>query len=75
MLECHRSQGEWLDASQGRPFAVVQRCRSLCREVGAMSGRFEYAEGWRKHLHLGFCPPDADPLAGALGDLVLTVGP
>ena len=36
-----------------------------------MSGRFEYAEGWRKHLHLGFCSADADPLAAALGDLVI----
>ena len=32
---------------------------------------FEYAEGWRRHLHLGFCPEDADPLADALGDAVV----
>jgi hypothetical protein len=31
-----------------------------------MSGRFEYAEGWRRHLHLGFCAADADPLSAAL---------
>jgi N-acetylglucosamine malate deacetylase 1 len=74
MLKCHRSQIEWLDVSQGLP-SLVQTAMSLCREVGAMSGRFEYAEGWRKHLHLGFCSPDADPLARALGDLVMTVGP
>ena len=39
----------------------------LCREVGKMSGQFEFAEGWRKHLHAGFCAPDADPLREALG--------
>jgi N-acetylglucosamine malate deacetylase 1 len=37
--------------------------------VGAMSGRFEYAEGWRRHLHLGFCSELADPLPAVLGEL------
>jgi hypothetical protein len=40
--------------------------RELMREVGRMSGRFEYAEGWRRHSHLGFCAAEADPLAAAL---------
>jgi hypothetical protein len=31
-----------------------------------MSGRYVFAEGWRRHLHLGFCSPDADPLSAAL---------
>jgi hypothetical protein len=31
-----------------------------------MSGRFEYAEGWRRHLHLGLSAHDDDPLAAAL---------
>jgi LmbE family N-acetylglucosaminyl deacetylase len=35
--------------------------------VGAMSKKFKYAEGWRRHLHFGFCSPEADPLAQALG--------
>ncbi|HEX4142534.1 MAG TPA: PIG-L deacetylase family protein [Pirellulales bacterium] len=71
MLECHRSQGQWLDLSQGVS-SMSEGMKSASREVGAMSGRFEYAEGWRKHLHLGFCGPDDDPLAAALGDLVAT---
>ena len=37
------------------------------REVGRMSGRFDYAEGWRRRLHLGFGPEDFDPLAALLG--------
>jgi hypothetical protein len=27
-----------------------------------MSKKFTYAEGWRRHLHYGFCGPDDDPL-------------
>jgi hypothetical protein len=33
-----------------------------------MSGRFDYAEGWRRHLHVGFSGTDADPLRQILGD-------
>jgi hypothetical protein len=36
-------------------------------ELGRMSKRFQHAEGWRRHLHFGFCGPDTDPLARALG--------
>jgi hypothetical protein len=32
-----------------------------------MSRRFQHAEGWRRHLHMGFCPEDADPMREALG--------
>jgi hypothetical protein len=39
----------------------------MSREVGAMSGVFVHAEGWRRHLHRGLCDADADPLAAALG--------
>ncbi|MFM1769455.1 MAG: hypothetical protein RJA22_1984, partial [Verrucomicrobiota bacterium] len=35
--------------------------------VGRMSRRFRHAEGWRRHLHLGFSAQDDDPLAAALG--------
>jgi LmbE family N-acetylglucosaminyl deacetylase len=69
MLACHESQKNWLDTSQGMDSYLVAM-QSLSREVGAMSGRFEYAEGWRKHLHLGFCGPDDDPLAEALSSFI-----
>ncbi len=68
-LACHRSQKKWLDESQGLD-SYIDTMKSLNREVGAMSGRFEYAEGWRKHLHLGFCAESADPLREALGESV-----
>ncbi len=70
MLGCHKSQQDWLDASQGLG-SYVETMKSLGREVGQMSGPFEYAEGWRKHLHLGFCAEEADPLRTALGSLAL----
>lgn len=61
MLAQHRSQKEWLDVSQGMD-AYLKEMEALGREVGRMSGRFEYAEGWRRHSHLGFCSKDFDPL-------------
>lgn len=65
MLACHKSQQQWLDTSQGLD-SYLAAMQSLSREVGQLSGRFEYAEGWRQHLPLGFGPLDADPLAEAL---------
>jgi LmbE family N-acetylglucosaminyl deacetylase len=65
MLACHRSQLKWLDESQGIA-SHLEAMRGLMREVGEWSGRFEHAEGWRRRLALGFCAPDADPLATAL---------
>ena len=70
MLACHRSQQQWLDESQGLA-SPTETMRGLMREVGEWSGRFEHAEGWRRRLTLGFCAPDADPLATALGPLCL----
>jgi LmbE family N-acetylglucosaminyl deacetylase len=65
MLAKHASQKRWLDESQGHD-SYLQTMRELDEECGRMSGMFKYAEGWRRHLHLGFCGPDDDPLAEAL---------
>ena len=69
MLACHQSQKAWLDESQGMG-SYLAAMEGMCREIGAMSGRFEVAEGWRRRLHFGFCAEDADPLAEALGECV-----
>ncbi len=69
MLAMHKSQKEWLDKSQGLD-AYLETMRDMCADVGKMSGRFDYAEGWRKHLHLGFCEKDDDPLTEILGENV-----
>lgn len=68
MLHCHRSQQNWLDSSQGLS-SYVATMQELMAEVGRMSGHFKAAEGWRRHLHYGFCTADADPLATALNKL------
>jgi LmbE family N-acetylglucosaminyl deacetylase len=66
-LSAHESQRSWLDASQGLD-SYLAKMEELDREVGTLSGRFERAEGWRRHHHLGFSSEDLDPLADALAD-------
>lgn len=65
-LAQHQSQQEWLATSQGLN-SYLQTMDQLSREVGRMSGRFKHAEGWRRHLHLGFASKEIDPLGEALG--------
>jgi hypothetical protein len=64
-LAAHRSQKEWLDKSQGMD-SYLEAMEEMSLEVGRMSGRFVHAEGWRRHLHLGFSASDIDPLAESL---------
>ncbi len=66
LLLAHASQAQWLDETQKLNSYIVAM-EELNREVGQFSGQFAYAEGWRKHLHLGFCSAKADPLLEAIG--------
>lgn len=77
MLAEHRSQQQWLKESQGMN-SYIQTMLDLGIEVadlmnascaGALPGK--YAEGWTRHLHLGFSAKPFDPLKEALGDLAL----
>ncbi|MDZ4859781.1 MAG: PIG-L family deacetylase [Candidatus Hydrogenedentes bacterium] len=70
-LAAHISQKEWLDRSQGLDSYLVTM-EDMSREVGRLSTRFEFAEGWRRHLHLGFCAENADPMTELLGDFCWT---
>ena len=65
LLLAHASQAQWLDQTQGLN-SYLATMEELGREVGAMSGDFEVAEGWRRHSHLGLCGADTDPLAAVL---------
>lgn len=65
-LAAHYSQKAWLDTSQGMD-SYLKVMDEISLAVGAMSRRFKHAEGWRRHLHLGFGAADADPLRDALG--------
>jgi len=66
-LAAHQSQKAWLDASQGVE-SYLKALDEISLAVGRLSGRFEHAEGWRRHSHLGFCGPASDPLRDALGE-------
>ena len=74
MLACHASQKEWLDVTQGMD-AYLNEMERMSRDVGRMSGKFEFAEGWRRHSHLGFAAEDFDPIADLLNSLTLTPAP
>ena len=71
MLAYHQTQKKWLDESQGHD-SYLQALRDLDAEAGEMSRQCKFAEGWRRHLYLGFCAPDDNPLSDALGDACLT---
>jgi LmbE family N-acetylglucosaminyl deacetylase len=65
-LAAHQSQKAWLDSSQGTE-SYLKAMDEMSLAVGRLSQQFEHAEGWRRHSHLGFCAPAADPLRDALG--------
>jgi LmbE family N-acetylglucosaminyl deacetylase len=60
-LGAHQSQRDWLGASQ-KFDSYLQTMEDMARELGRLSKKFRYAEGWRRHLHAGFGTPDDDPL-------------
>ena len=66
-LAAHVSQKHWLDVSQGMDSYLISM-DAASRRVGELSGKFEYAEGWRRHLHLGYSGKEIDPLKDALGE-------
>ena len=69
-LAAHESQKHWLDVSQGMDSYLISMDEASLA-LGRLSGHFDHAEGWRRHLHLGFSTKEIDPLKDALGDLCL----
>ena len=70
-LAAHESQQDWLKTSQGMN-SYLNTMEEMSRAMGRMSRRFQHAEGWTRHLHLGFSTKDCDPLRESLGsNLVL----
>ena len=61
MLNCHQTQKQWLDESQGMD-AYLDDMQSRAKEMGDLCGFCEYAEGWIRHNPCGFCADDFDPL-------------
>lgn len=72
-LAAHESQKHWLDVSQGMDSYLISM-DEMAAEVGRQSEHFKFAEGWRRHLHLGFSGAETDPLKEALGsDCLISV--
>ncbi len=67
-LAAHASQKEWLDATQGMD-SYLAAMEEMSGRTAAMGKGLKLAEGWRRHLHLGFSATDDDPMAEALGKL------
>ena len=72
MLACHESQKKWLDQTQGLD-SYLRTMRDMSAAVARAAGTGEaagiarataggYAEGWRRHSHLGFSATEIDPL-------------
>jgi LmbE family N-acetylglucosaminyl deacetylase len=74
MLAKHQSQQAWLDTSQGLN-SYLATMRSMSADVGLMSGRFHFAEGFRRHNHLGFSENRIDPLKNFLADFWCEAAP
>jgi len=68
-LACHRSQKEWLDRSQGLD-SYLDTMQEMTAQMGRLSGAYEYAEGWRRHLHVGYAAEDFDPLCATLRERI-----
>ena len=69
-LACHRSQKEWLDASQGFD-SYLKAMEEMAAGVGRMAGGAEFAEGWQRHNPIGLGPEGFDPLAESLAGRII----
>jgi LmbE family N-acetylglucosaminyl deacetylase len=64
-LACHASQKQWLDRSQGVD-SYVRIMEEMSAEMARRAGQGQFAEGWRRHSHMGFGAEAFDPLGQAL---------
>ena len=74
MLARHASQKEWLDATQGMD-SYLESMAEAARTVATRYGQCAYAEGWRRHNHMGYGPPEFAPLQALLSDVLTAVEP
>lgn len=65
ILACHASQKDWLDRTQGFD-SYIDAMVDMTARMGRLSGRFEYAEGWRRHLHFGYSRTERTPIEDLL---------
>ncbi|WPJ95865.1 PIG-L family deacetylase [Coraliomargarita algicola] len=70
MLNCHKSQAQWLEDTQGMSVLETEMTE-MATAMGQRSGAFSLAEGLIRHNPLGFGPSDFDPIAELLGSSCL----
>ena len=68
-ISFHESQVAWLGSTQGTT-TLAKAVEDDALSVGSLSGRFRYAEGWNRHLHVGYSANEIDPLAEILSSYV-----
>jgi hypothetical protein len=51
--------------------SYLQTMEEMSLALGQASGKFQHAEGWRRHSHLGFSAGEIDPLKHALSQAAL----
>lgn len=73
-LACHASQQKWLDETQGMG-SCLDSMDAFSQQLARSVPGFVHAEGWRRHSHLGFCPPGFDPLIDILSPFVERASP
>jgi hypothetical protein len=61
----HQSQHAWLVATQGLN-SFIAKADEDGRLVGRASKKFQFAEGWWRHLHYGFSANEVDLLQMAV---------
>lgn len=79
MLRTHKSQKEWLDATQGMD-NYIQTMESAARKMGEIAAAstrsgcsFEFGEGWRQHSWMAYGPKEFDPLRDALREFIAEI--
>jgi LmbE family N-acetylglucosaminyl deacetylase len=68
-ISFHESQVAWLGSTQGTT-TLVKAVEDDARLVGTASGKFGFAEGWNRHLHVGYSAREIDPLSEILSAFV-----
>jgi N-acetylglucosamine malate deacetylase 1 len=70
ILAEHKSQREWLRASQGIDSYIIEM-KNMCKKMGGLSKRFKLAEAFSRHSHLGYGPEKYNPLVDLLKNRVV----
>jgi len=69
MLGFHKSQKKWLDKSQGID-SYLDTMQEMSATMGRNSETFNFAEGWRRHSHIGYSAQEMKPLEEILKETI-----